>query len=85
MTKTLKIYTKPGCQYCTAAKAFLKENDIAYEEIDITADPTAVDFLRNQGFKSLPVLFAGDEPLLNGGYNVLKTMRKHEIMERLAA
>jgi hypothetical protein len=33
----------------------------------------------------LPVIFAGDEPLVNGGWTTLKTMRKHEIMERLAA
>lgn len=85
MTKTLKIYTKPGCQYCAAAKAYLKENDIAFEEIDITTNEAHADFLRSKGFRTLPVLFAGNEPLVNGGWNVLKTMRKHEIMERLAA
>ena len=85
MTKTLKIYTKPGCQYCMAAKAYLKENDIEFEEVDITTDNAHIEFLREQGFKTLPVIFAGEEPLVNGGWNTLKTMRKHEIMERLAA
>jgi glutaredoxin len=83
--KILTIYTKPGCQYCTAAKAYLTENNIDYVEIDITLHEDKVEWLRSQGHKSLPVIYAGDEPLVNGGWNVLKTMRRNEIMERLAA
>lgn len=83
--KTLTIYTKPGCQYCAAAKQYLNDNGIEYNEIDITLNEDKADWLRNQGFRSLPVIYAGDEPLINGGWTTLKTMRKHEIMERLAA
>jgi glutaredoxin-like protein NrdH len=83
--KTLTIYTKPGCQYCAAAKQYLNEQGIAYNEVDITLNEDKADWLRNQGFRSLPVIYAGDEPLINGGWTTLKTMRKHEIMERLAA
>lgn len=83
--KTLTVYTKPGCQYCAAAKQYLNENDIEYVEVDITLHEDKADWLRNQGFRSLPVIFAGEEPLVNGGWTTLKTMRKHEIMERLAA
>lgn len=83
--KTLTIYTKPGCQYCAAAKQYLNEQGITYNEVDITLNEDKADWLRNQGFKSLPVIFAGDHPLINGGWNALRTMRKHEIMERLAA
>lgn len=81
--KTLTIYTKPGCQYCAAAKQYLNEQGINYEEIDITLNEDKADWLRNEGFKTLPVIYAGDQPLVNGGWNTLKTMRKHEIMERL--
>ena len=83
--KTLTVYTKPGCQYCAAAKTYLNENGIEYIEIDITVNEDKADWLRSQGHKSLPVIYAGDEPLINGGWNTLKTMRKQEIMERLAA
>lgn len=83
--KTLTIYTKPGCQYCTAAKQYLDQNDINYNEVDVTQHEDKIEWLRNQGFKTLPVIFAGEEPLINGGWNALKTMRKHEIIERLAA
>ena len=81
--KTLTVYTKPGCQYCVAAKAFLAENAIEYVEVDITQNTDKLEWLRSQGHKALPVIYAGDEPLVNGGWNVLKTMRKNEIMERL--
>lgn len=83
--KQLTIYTKSGCQYCAAAKAYLTENAIEFTEVDIVANPEKAEWLREQGFKTLPVIFAGEEPLINGGWNVLKTMRKHEIIERLAA
>lgn len=82
--KTLTVYTKPGCQYCAAAKQYLNEHGIDYIEIDITLNEEKLDWLRSQGHKTLPVIYAGDEPFVNGGWNVLKTMRKNEIMERLA-
>lgn len=81
----ITIYTKAGCQYCAAAKQYLTEQDISYVEVDIMANPDKADWLREQGFKTLPVIYAGDKPLVNGGWNTLKTMRKHEIMERLEA
>lgn len=83
MIKTLTIYTKPGCQYCAAAKTFLNENNISYTEVDILENEDKAEWLREQGHRTLPVIYAGDEPLINGGWNVLKTMRKNEIMERL--
>jgi glutaredoxin len=83
--KVLTVYTKPGCQYCAAAKTYLNENGIEYVEIDITLNEDKIEWLREKGHKALPVIYVGDEPLVNGGWNTLKTMRKHEIMERLAA
>ncbi len=81
--KPLTLYTKPGCQYCAAAKQYLNESGIDYVEIDISIHEDKADWLREKGFKTLPVIYACEEPLINGGWNTLKTMRKHEIMERL--
>lgn len=83
--KPLTVYTKPGCQYCAAAKQYLNEHGIEYVEIDITIQEDKIEWLREKGHKTLPVIYACDEPLVNGGWNTLKTMRKHEIMERLDA
>lgn len=35
------IYTTPTCVYCKMTKAFFKENDIAYEEKDVSVDTKA--------------------------------------------
>ena len=38
------------------AKRFLSENNIAFEEINIDAQPDAIDWLKEQGFQSVPVI-----------------------------
>lgn len=81
--KKLIVYTKAGCGYCTQAKDHLQKLNIAYEEINITDDPVAREKLLAEGHRSLPVLYAGDDLLVPGGYNSLKTMRKEDILERL--
>lgn len=42
MTKTT-IYTTPTCVYCKMTKAFFKENNVAYEEKDVSVDTQARD------------------------------------------
>lgn len=39
----ITIYTTPSCVYCKATKAFFKENNVAYEERDVSADARARD------------------------------------------
>ena len=81
--KTLTVYTKSGCGYCTQAKDHLKKLGIDYAEVDVMQDSTARDMLIAKGHKTLPVLFVGDDLLVHGGYNSLKTMKKEDILKRL--
>lgn len=37
------IYTTPACVYCKMTKAFFKENNVQYEEKDVSADRAAAD------------------------------------------
>jgi len=37
------IYTTPSCVYCKMTKAFFKENNVQYEEKDVSTDVTARD------------------------------------------
>lgn len=39
----ITIYTTPSCVYCKMTKAFFKENNIAYEERDVSTDAAARD------------------------------------------
>lgn len=81
--KTLIVYTKPGCGYCSNAKDYLKGLGIAFDEVDVTKDNAARERILAAGHKTLPVIYAGDKVLVPGGFNSLKTMRKEEILERL--
>ena len=82
--KTLIVYTKPGCSYCANAKEYLKMIDIPFTEIDISKDDAARNKILLAGHKTLPVIYAGEQVLAQGGFTVLKTMRKEDILERLA-
>lgn len=37
------IYTTPTCVYCKMTKAFFKENNVVYEERDVSTDAVARD------------------------------------------
>lgn len=37
------IYTTPTCVYCKMTKAFFKENNVAYEEKNVSTDAAARD------------------------------------------
>jgi len=56
----LILYTKPDCHPCKAVKADLKRNDIAYEEIDVSENPEALERLIRNGIQTAPaVAYAG--------------------------
>jgi glutaredoxin-like YruB-family protein len=57
MAKNVRIYANPACPYCIRAKQFLKDKAVIFEEIDITADKTAVEeMLKLSGQMGVPVL-----------------------------
>lgn len=81
--KPLIVYSKPGCGYCANAKDYLKGLDIPFLDVDVTKDSAARERILAAGHKTLPVIYAGDNLLVPGGFTGLKTMRKEEILERL--
>lgn len=36
--KKVKVYSTPTCPYCVRAKQFLKDNNIQFEDIDVSID-----------------------------------------------
>ncbi|MRS17343.1 glutaredoxin-like protein NrdH [Enterobacteriaceae bacterium RIT691] len=55
------IYTRNNCVQCHATQRAMESRGFAFESVNIDLDPDAADALRSQGFRSLPVVFAGDE------------------------
>ena len=58
MAKKIVIYTTPWCRDCKAAKRFLEERGIAYEEVDIEQRPEAAEIVMrlNDGMRKVPTL-----------------------------
>lgn len=41
---------------CKMAKRFLTDNHISFEEINLDQEPSAINWLKEQGFQSVPVI-----------------------------
>ena len=56
MTQPIRMYATKWCGDCRRARLFLKEKRIAYEELDIDADPEAAKFVKqaNDGKRKVP-------------------------------
>ena len=46
----IKLFSKNNCMQCNMAKRFLTDNHISFEEINLDNEPTAIDWLKEQGF-----------------------------------
>ena len=58
MAKKIVFYTTSWCGDCKAAKRFLGERGIAYEEVDIDRLPAAAEIVMrlNDGMRKVPTL-----------------------------
>jgi glutaredoxin 3 len=57
MAKYVIIYGTPTCPYCVKAKQFLKENQVAFGDFDVSSNRAAADEMaRKSGQMGVPVL-----------------------------
>lgn len=57
MNKTVKIYSTPTCPWCIHTKQFLKDNNIAFEDVDVSSNQTAAEeMIQKTGQMGVPVL-----------------------------
>ncbi len=55
--KKVKVYSTPTCSYCIRAKQFLKDNNIQFENIDVSADQQkSEEMVKISGQMGVPVL-----------------------------
>ena len=54
--KRLRMYTRVGCEDSSAARDFLRERGIPFEEVDIDKNPEALAFVTsvNEGKQRIP-------------------------------
>ncbi len=55
------VYVRPGCSSCTATKQMLDAGAIAYEVVDLTKVPEAVEVVSRLGYGHPPVVVAGSQ------------------------
>lgn len=57
MSKKVRIYSTPACPFCIRTKQFLKDNQIEYEDIDVSSDEEkAGEMVNKSGQIGVPVL-----------------------------
>jgi glutaredoxin 3 len=57
MDKTVKIYSTSACPWCMRVKQFLKENNIAFEDLDVSGNQQAAEeMIQKSGQMGVPVL-----------------------------
>ena len=68
--KKVEIYTSGSCIYCVAAKNFLKQRGLDYQELRIDADPAKYrEMIERAQRRSVPQIFIDGEHI--GGYDDL--------------
>lgn len=61
----INIYTTPTCVYCQMAKEFFKENNVSYQEHDVSSDAKAREEMINKSSQmGVPVIEVNDEIII---------------------
>lgn len=57
MAKNVKIYSTSTCPWCVRVKQFLKDNNVAFEDYDISIDRSKADeMVSKSGSMGVPVI-----------------------------
>jgi len=57
MAKSVKVYSTPTCPWCIKVKQFLQENNIVFENFDVSADQKkGEEMVQKSGQMGVPVL-----------------------------
>lgn len=55
--KKVKVYSTPSCPYCIRAKQFLTDNNVPFENFDVSADQQkSEEMVKLSGQMGVPVL-----------------------------
>ena len=55
--KKVIVYSTPTCPYCVMAKNYFKENNVPFEDVDVSADQSkAREMVQKSGQMGVPVI-----------------------------
>jgi glutaredoxin 3 len=71
------VYSTPTCPWCVRAKEFLKENKIAYEDVNVAADQNAAqEMVEKSGQMGVPVIAIDGQYIVGFDKNAIKKALK---------
>ena len=79
----ITLYSKTHCPHCVNAKNYLQNRDIQYREINIEQDAQAHEFIRQQGHRTVPQIYHGNQLLVPGGWQELSKLSAEDILRRM--
>jgi glutaredoxin 3 len=78
----VKVYTRMGCGYCTAALRFLREKGVEFEHIDATGDAQTRRWLvEATGQTTVPQIFIDGRSI--GGFTDMIALARRGELDRL--
>jgi glutaredoxin 3 len=85
MAAAVKIYTRPGCGYCSAAKSLLTRKKAAFTEFDVATDSKFRQEMwdRAGAGSTFPQIFIGDIHI--GGCDELYALDREGKLDSLLA
>ncbi len=57
----LVVYSKPSCVQCTATYRALDSKGIRYRVVDLSESPEAMEYVKELGYTSAPVVVVDDQ------------------------
>ncbi|WEG73554.1 glutaredoxin-like protein NrdH [Vagococcus intermedius] len=57
----ITLYTKDNCPQCKMTKRFLSDKNVSYNEVNIDTEPQYVEWLKENGYRSVPVVTANED------------------------
>lgn len=79
------VYSKPRCEYCNIAKAWLTKHNLPFNTIDISEDENAKAFVIEQGHRTVPQIYWDDQLLVEGGATGLVSMSLEDLAAKIAS
>lgn len=65
MDDRIMVYSTPTCPYCKAAKQYLDQNNVVYEDIDVSQDREAAKRMVEQsGQMGVPQIVIGKKTIV---------------------
>ena len=70
----VKIYSTPSCPWCQKTKEFFKENNVKYQDLDVSVDTNArKEMFTKSGQMGVPVIEVGGTIIV--GYDIPRLKR----------